>query len=105
MPKLNLSQTYIHSGKFYGPGEADLPDEAYTDLKAREDALKGDQPDEAPAESTPSTAADPLAEFPELHAAGYTSAESVRAATDDELLALDGVGPATLKKIRAATRE
>lgn len=34
--------------------------------------------------------------------AGYKTADAVRKASDDELLALDGVGPATLRKIREA---
>jgi len=33
--KLNLDQTYIHSGKFYGPGETEVPDEVGKDLEAR----------------------------------------------------------------------
>ncbi len=40
MAKLNLSQTYVYAGKFYGPGEVDLPEDAHKALKAREDALK-----------------------------------------------------------------
>lgn len=41
MPKLNLSQTYIHSGKFYGPGEVEVEDAAVAkDLTAREDDLR-----------------------------------------------------------------
>lgn len=38
-----------------------------------------------------------------LEAAGYTTLERARAASDDELLALDGVGPATVKAIRDAS--
>lgn len=34
--------------------------------------------------------------------AKYKTSDEVRKATDDELLALDGVGPATLRKIREA---
>lgn len=34
----------------------------------------------------------------------YRTADEVRKATDDELLALDGVGPATVRKIREALR-
>lgn len=36
----------------------------------------------------------------ELLSAGYTTLEAVAEATDDELTAIDGIGPATLTKIR-----
>lgn len=44
---------------------------------------------------------DPLADFPALTAAGFSTVEDVRAASDEQLLAIDGVGAATLKKLRA----
>ncbi len=37
-----------------------------------------------------------------LVAAGFTTMEGARAASDEALLALDGIGPATLQKIRDA---
>jgi DNA uptake protein ComE-like DNA-binding protein len=37
-----------------------------------------------------------------LKAAGYDTAEKVSAASDDELRAIPGVGPASVAKIRAA---
>ncbi len=53
----------------------------------------------APSEQ-PSTATDPLAKWPQLAAAGYGSVDAVSAATDEQLLAIDGIGEATLTKIR-----
>lgn len=103
MPKLNLSQTYIRNGKFYQPGEADLPDDVYKDLKAREAELAPKQPADEPNEAPASP--DPLSDFPELRAAGYDSVELVRAASDEDLRAVKGIGDATLKRIREATRE
>lgn len=38
----------------------------------------------------------------ELFTAGYTTEAKIDAATDEELLAVEGIGPATLGKIRAA---
>lgn len=37
----------------------------------------------------------------ELRAAGYETPEDLGDASDEELLRIDGIGPATLKKIRA----
>ena len=37
-----------------------------------------------------------------LISAGYTSADQVRAASDDDLLAIDGIGPKTVEVIRNA---
>jgi hypothetical protein len=61
MPKINLSQTYIHAGKFYGPGEVDVPEDVHKDLKAREDEAK-----EAAkkAEQAPPPSEEPEAEKP-----------------------------------------
>ena len=37
-----------------------------------------------------------------LRAAGYGDVASIRAASDEQLLAVDGIGPATVKKLREA---
>ncbi len=52
-------------------------------------------PSEQPAPST-----DPLAKWPQLAAAGYGTVDAVSAATDEQLLAIDGIGEAKLTKIR-----
>lgn len=41
----------------------------------------------------------------DLEAGGFTSVDQVKGASDDELLAVNGVGDVTLKRIRAATSE
>lgn len=38
-----------------------------------------------------------------LQAAGYTTLDALRSATQDDLLAIDGIGPANYERIRAAT--
>lgn len=38
-----------------------------------------------------------------LAAAGFTTAADVRAASDEQLLAVEGIGPAAVKKLREAT--
>lgn len=43
--------------------------------------------------------------FKVLYAAGIDSLDAVRSATDEQLLALDGIGDASLKKIREAQGE
>lgn len=93
--KLTLTETVIAEGVYYGPGEAEVPVKVATYLRERSPssiAVQG-------AAQQP-THDDPLAEFPQLREAGFTSVERVRAASDEELLALPGIGAATLKKLR-----
>lgn len=40
-----------------------------------------------------------------LEAAGYSDRDAIDQASDEELLAVDGVGPATLAKLRAGAEE
>jgi predicted flap endonuclease-1-like 5' DNA nuclease len=40
-----------------------------------------------------------------MKAAGLDSAEMIRIASDDDLLKVEGIGPATLRKLREATAE
>lgn len=56
------------------------------------------------AEAPPEAVVDPLPDsvIDTLAAAGYAGAEDIAAAPDEELLALPGIGPATLDHIRAA---
>lgn len=56
------------------------------------------------AKSAPGSDTGDLDGFPgadALAAGGFDSREKIRAASDEDLLALDGIGEATLKKIRA----
>lgn len=40
-----------------------------------------------------------------LVAAGFETTDDIRAATDDDLLAVDGIGHATVERLREATKE
>lgn len=96
-----LYQTWIYAGKHYGPGKVDLPDEVYTALQGKQ-AFDAPPPPELPSRSmlatTPVLAPD-IAE--KLAAGGYESMDMVANATDSELLAVKGIGPAALREIRA----
>jgi hypothetical protein len=52
----------------------------------------------------PGTTPAPLDEalVAKLAEGGYDTADAIQAATDEQLLAIDGIGPATLKRIREA---
>lgn len=80
--KVVLAQKHSVKGVMYGPGEVDVSEEVHATLERRGAFL------------------DPLAAFPALIAAGYTSLDDARAQSDETLLAIDGIGPAMLKKIR-----
>lgn len=97
-----LDRTFIYQGKFYGPGTVKVADDVGKALAERMQALQPAAPDEV----APNAPADenPLAAFEALTAAGY-DVERARAASDDELLDVPGIGRATLKKIREALAE
>lgn len=35
MAKVTLTETFLYAGKFYGPGEVDLPDDAHAALAGK----------------------------------------------------------------------
>lgn len=80
--KAVLAQRHSVGGRFYGPGEVEVSDSVYATLKRR-GALDH-----------------PLAEFPALIAAGYKTIEEARYMSDEVLLKIEGVGPATIRKLR-----
>lgn len=49
MPKRTLGRTYIYLGKFYGPGEADVPADFAKALDAENPAPEQPEPKTAPA--------------------------------------------------------
>ena len=68
----------------------------------------GDQPEEPEADDEPDDQRYltlPGSVIVALQDGGYFEDEVIKEATDDELLALDGVGPGTLRKIRALYTE
>jgi hypothetical protein len=101
-------------------GDAEIADDAAAELEP--DAASEAGPGEVvelrePATGTagasteppapPAAAGPPVSEAQRaaLAAAGFETGEQIRNATDDQLLAVDGIGPATVEKLREATRE
>jgi hypothetical protein len=80
--KIVLAQKHAVKGVMYGPGEVEVSEAVHATLERR------------------GALSDPLAAFPPLIAAGYTTLDDARAQSDDKLLAIDGVGPAMIKKLR-----
>lgn len=83
--KVVLAQRHSVKGYFYGPGEVELDDETHATLTRR------------------GAFDHPLAEYPALILAGYTSLDEARAMDDSVLLKLDGIGPAAIRKLRGET--
>lgn len=129
MPKRNLDRTWIYNGKIYVAGPAvELTDEAAAAIDAKMQIAPADEgaheinPDNlaslhgAPVKpgnlAQSLTEPDRIAPFAEsaglsdtavqhLTAAGYGTDDAIRAASDDDLLAVEGVGPATLHALRS----
>lgn len=87
MKDVVLLQKQSFKGRIYGPGRVELDDEVHAALTRR------------------GAFAHPMAEFPALILAGYTSLEEARAMDDAVLLKIDGVGPATIRKLRGVEEE
>lgn len=95
MERVNLPVQILFQGQFYGPGDGiEIPSESAQSLRER-----GIIEQATPAKA-PQAPADPFAKWPQLKEAGYDSIESVSAASDQALLDLDGIGDASLAKIR-----
>ncbi len=86
MVKASLSWTYGWAGSFYGPGEDIMIPEGLANA-----VNASREPDPKPSV--------PQDEFPALTKAGLTL-EQAKEMSDEELLALEGVGAATVAKIR-----
>lgn len=97
----------LRPGGLYKVGDAFVDAEGKTvDAKEAKSALAKRAGETEEPQSSAATNAGGLAEdFPAREAlvgGGFDTPEKVKAASDDDLLALDGVGPATLTKIREA---
>jgi hypothetical protein len=120
MPKVNLRSTFGY-GKprvYYGPGLVDVPEGLVQALGLKvieaADADVLPVPSASPQLPAPTDRLDAAAELidrlgvdlgTQLALAGFASVDAVRAASDVELLAIKGIGPATLRTIRAALQE
>jgi len=103
LPKVNLDRAYIFGGKFFGPGEADVPQELADALKARQQKEQGTiVPEQS---STLHTLPDDFPGAGALREAGFTTIEQVQTATDNQLNSVKGIGTALLKQIREAAKE
>jgi hypothetical protein len=85
--KAVLVKKYSVKGRMYGPGEVEVGEDVYAAL-TRQGAFNH-----------------PMAEYPAFIKAGYKSLDEVRAMDDSVLLKLEGVGPATLRKLRGTETE
>lgn len=97
--QVKLDQAYTYKGKTYGPGDGvEMPDNILEDealtpaFRAAIEAGGGAQSSEP----------DPLEEsiVQLLADNGYDTLESVRAASDEDLLAIKGIGDGKLAEIR-----
>lgn len=98
-----LSKTSVFTGgRVRVPGEeVDLPEDFLATL-GELDASKA-----APKATRQASASDLPEDFPErdlILGTQFTSVDALNAASDDDLLAVDGIGPAKLKAIRAALK-
>jgi len=90
---------YGRPRRYYGPGICEVPEDV-----ARALGLSADEPQEGGAGDT----APPITlyegfppDMAERLGARYPDRDALAAASDQEILGIDGVGPATLKKLRA----
>ena len=97
MPRANLSKAWLYAGTTYGPGaDIEMPDEVHQAL-----GKKGAFP------VPPETAPDPIANAVgqevagALRDAGFGTVEAIAAASEEDLRAVDGVGPVRLAALRA----
>lgn len=113
MATIKLDEAWTYRGVVVGPGDAvEVTDELYDVLKRRgafvetpemAKVRQGEVALQTPAlpngDSTPKLPQDIIDRLKEE---GYASPDEVLAASDDELLAIEGIGPKTLEKIREA---
>lgn len=96
--RLNGTFGYGRPRVYYGPGVCEVPDGLARALGLA--ALPA--PDEGAHEVGSLTDWFGAGLAGVLAQAGYTSIEAVRDASDNDLLAIEGVGPATLRRLRSA---
>lgn len=96
----NLDRSWSYKGKVYGPGETEIPDGLRDILGPKGYLGQAEPTDEEPLRVLElSDYFDPqTAKL--LRDAGYPSPVSVASAADEDLLAINGIGPAKLQKIR-----
>jgi len=112
-----LTAAWIFSGKVYGPGEADLPEDAHKALGEKGAftpevvAAEAENPAGVPQDTAPVVDPNPVDEALiealgadlayALRDAGFDSLDAIQAASDADLLAINGIGKARLEALRA----
>lgn len=98
MPKADLDSAWRDGDDVYGPGEnVEMPERVYELLKER-----GAFSEEQHQEELSGYDALPEEVREILASAGYSAEAQIELASDDELLAIDGIGPKRLEQIREA---
>jgi predicted flap endonuclease-1-like 5' DNA nuclease len=93
MPKMDLSQNYRFGNKLYRAGrDVEIPADLYAALNLKDESAVNRNADDA--ERT----AMPYAEL--LIPKHFADEDAIDAASDEDLLAIDGVGPKRLAEIR-----
>jgi hypothetical protein len=87
MKEAVLLQKQSFKGVIYGPGKVELEDDVHAAF-TRRGAFNH-----------------PMADYPALILAGYKTLEEARAMDDSVLLKIDGLGPATIRKLRGEPDE
>lgn len=85
--KAVLLQKHSVKGRMYGPGAVEVDEATYATLERR------------------GAFSHPMAEFPALILAGYKTLDEARAMDDSVLLKHEGVGAATIRKLRGVEEE
>lgn len=107
MTTVTLEGCWIFAGKRYGPGEADLPEDAHKALGAKGAftpevaATAAEKPADDAQDTDPVVEAVGAEIAASLSAAGFDSLAAIQAANDDDLLAINGIGKARLEALRA----
>ena len=129
MPRANLSKAWLYAGTTYGPGaDIEMPDEVHQALGKKGAFPVAARAGVAPAapgavgaaapgggvaaggaadDAPPETAPDPIANAVgqevagALRDAGFGTVEAIAAASEEDLRAVDGVGPVRLAALRA----
>lgn len=103
MPKANLDRcwSYAEQGhaRPYGPGETEIPEGLYQILSEKGYLEpSSESPDVRVLDDLGGIGPDLVKK---LNASGYQTPDDLHAASDEQLLAIDGLGKAKLRQIRA----
>lgn len=96
--KADLDRCWSLRGRPYGPGEdVEIPDELY-DILVDKGYIESDGSAQQPEDELFEGLTDE--QVANLEAAGFDSKQAIAAASEEELVQVDEVGPATAKKLK-----